>query len=214
MSHDLSELRLEYIARGLHENDLEDDPVKQFSIWFTEVLQLEVVMANAMVLATVDERGSPDARYVLLKEYSDTGFVFYTNTLSQKGAQLKRHPEAALVFYWKELHRQVRIKGAVELLPDATADSYFASRPRGSRISTLVATQSEVVPNQQYLHDKYLELQQQYGEDEVPRPDAWSGYRVIPESVEFWQGRENRLHDRILYTRENSEIWKITRLAP
>lgn len=214
MNHDLSELRLEYIAKGLHEDDIENDPVNQFARWFSEVLQLEVSMANAMVLATADEHGSPDARYVLLKDYSDSGFVFYTNSLSQKGSQLQHRPEAALVFYWKELHRQVRIKGNVERLTEEDADAYFSSRPRGSRISTLVATQSEAVPDQKFLHDRYLVLLDQYSEDTIPRPAEWSGYRVIPQAVEFWQGQENRLHDRILYTRENAKNWKITRLAP
>ena len=178
MNHDLSELRLEYIAKGLHEDDLEDDPVKQFARWFSEVLQLEVSMANAMVLATTDEQGFPDARYVLLKDYNDSGFIFYTNSLSQKGRQLKHRPQAALVFYWKELHRQVRIKGTVEQLSDEDADIYFASRPRGSRISSLVATQSETVPDQKFLHERYLALEDQYGEDAVPRPASWYGYRA------------------------------------
>jgi pyridoxamine 5'-phosphate oxidase len=170
MNHDLSDLRLEYIARGLHEDELEDEPVKQFERWFSEVMELDVSMANAMVLATVDEQGSPDARYVLLKEYSDAGFVFYSNALSHKGRQLQHRSEAALVFYWKELHRQIRIRGSVEQLPDEFADSYFTTRPRGSRISALVATQSDVIPDQKYLSDKYLELQEQFRDGDVPKP--------------------------------------------
>ncbi len=214
MNHDLSDLRMDYIAGGLHEDDLENNPVSQFSKWFSEVLKLEISMANAMILATVDEQGLPDARYVILKEYSEEGFIFYTNTLSPKGRQLKYRPEAALVFYWKELHRQVRIKGSVEQLSNDAADSYFKSRPKGSRISSLIATQSDVIPDQKFLHEKFLQLQSQYTDDDVPRPAEWSGYRVNPHTVEFWQGQENRLHDRILYTRENGENWKISRLAP
>ncbi|MGY8815678.1 MAG: pyridoxamine 5'-phosphate oxidase [Gammaproteobacteria bacterium] len=214
MSQDLSDLRREYIARGLNEDEISPDPVQQFELWFQEVQKINVDLANAMVLATASSNGLPSARYVLLKEYSDKGFVFYTNSLSQKGKEIHQQPQVALVFYWKELHRQIRIEGNVELLSSTLADKYFASRPRGSQISSWVATQSEVIPHQQFMHDKVNEITKRYTGKDIPRPESWLGYRVIPQLFEFWQGQENRLHDRIIYRLENNKDWLIHRLAP
>lgn len=214
MNQDLSDLRQEYISRGLHEEDVLDDPVKQFDLWFQEVQMMDIDLANAMVIATAGSDGKPSARYVLLKEYSHEGFVFYTSSLSQKGRELNERPQAALVFYWKELHRQIRVEGQVERLSAQAADNYFESRPRGSQISAWVAPQSEEIPDQKYMHDKFHELTEEYQGQPIPRPDVWLGYRVIPELFEFWQGQENRLHDRIVYLPEKSGGWSIRRLAP
>jgi pyridoxamine 5'-phosphate oxidase len=214
MSQDLSDLRQEYIAGGLHEADVSPDPVKQFDLWFQEALMMNIDLANAMVLATADGDGKPSARFVLMKEYSHDGIVFYSNRLSQKGREIEERAQAALVFYWKELHRQVRIEGQVVLLPAGIADEYFESRPRGSQISAWVATQSEVIPDQKFMHDKFDELNGTFEGRTVPRPEAWLGYRIIPGLFEFWQGQENRLHDRILYLADKAGSWSISRLAP
>lgn len=214
MSHDLSGHRTEYDYAGLHESTVGPDPFHLFGLWFQEALALNIELANAMVVATADSDGRPAARYVLLKEYSSAGFVFYTNSLSQKGRQIEHNPHAALVFYWKEMHRQIRIEGRVEQLGADKADSYFATRPRGSQISTWVASQSEVVPDRESLYARVEELTTQFENQVIPRPDAWTGYRVVPTRVEFWQGQENRLHDRLVYHRNDSGDWSMSRLAP
>ena len=214
MGKDLTELRREYVASGLHEDDVSKDPLHQFENWFNDVLKLEIELANAMVLATSNSDGLPSARYVLLKDYSKDGFVFYTSSLSQKGRHLHIRPQAALVFYWKEVHRQVRIEGSVELLAAEVADRFFESRPRGSQISAWVATQSDTIPAQEFMHEKVKELTHKFHDKPVPRPDSWLGYRVKPHRYEFWQGQENRLHDRIVYQSDNSGGWSINRLAP
>jgi pyridoxamine 5'-phosphate oxidase len=214
MRRDLSGLRLEYVSRGLREEDLQRDPLKQFESWFQQALELDISMANAMVLATADAEGRPSARYVLLKEYDEQGFVFYTNSMSLKGRQIKDNPLAALVFYWSDLHRQVRIEGGVEQLPDDKADRYFASRPRGSQISAWVGVQSDVIADRRHMQDKVAELEKRFHDQPVPRPESWTGYRVCPQLIEFWQGQENRLHDRIAYRRNGKGVWTISRLAP
>jgi len=214
MSPDISGLREEYQAGSLHERDMHKDPVSQFGTWFADALARKIKMANAMVLATADSNGRPTARYVLLKEYSEEGFVFYTSSLSLKGRQLAENPRGALVFYWRELHRQVRIEGGVEQLSGEKADKYFQTRPRGSQISAWVAVQSNVVAGREYLKNKAKELTQSFVNRPVPRPDPWIGYRVKLELVEFWQGQEDRLHDRIVYQRNDSGEWFLTRLAP
>ena len=211
---DISDLRLEYESIGLHEKDVDKDPVSQFGSWFQAALDRGIELANAMVLATADSKGRPTARYVLLKEYNNTGFVFYTNRLSRKGRDMEENPLAALVFYWKEMHRQVRIEGGVEQLPVEKADEYFKTRPRGSQISTWVAVQSDVIAGRENMKNKVTELTQRFLNRPVPRPESWAGYRVRPEVMEFWQGQENRLHDRIVYQREQSGKWIISRLAP
>ena len=211
---DINGLRVEYTSPGLEERDLRDDPVAQFEAWFDEAVTAEIPLANAMVLATADADGAPAARYVLLKGYDADGFVFYTSSLSRKGGELARNPRAALLFYWQPLHRQVRVEGPVERLPAERADLYFRSRPRDSQISAWVADQSQPVPDRDYLQDRVAELDRRFGDDPVPRPEAWLGYRVKPESLEFWQGQDNRLHDRILYRRDGAGGWTLTRLAP
>jgi pyridoxamine 5'-phosphate oxidase len=208
----LGKLRQEYMRAGLAEADAHPDPLLQFERWFKDALTAQLPLANAMTLATVTPEGAPDARIVLLKGVDDGAFVFYTNYESRKGRQLAARPEACLVFLWTQLERQVRIEGYVEKVTSAESDKYFLSRPAGARLSASASAQSEVVSERYFLESRVEELKKQYGEN-PPRPAHWGGYRVIPSTIEFWQGRENRLHDRLLYTLAGG-TWKIERLAP
>jgi pyridoxamine 5'-phosphate oxidase len=187
------------------------DPIDQFRDWF-ELAEREVPLAEAMTLATVDENGSPDARMVLLKGFGPDGFRFFTNYESDKGAQLEVNPRAALILYWRELDRQVRIRGKVERLSPDDSDAYFASRPRDSRIAATISPQSRPIEREE-LDRRYEQLERELGGADPERPASWGGYRIRPESVEFWQGRDSRMHDRLLYLREG-EGWRIERLAP
>lgn len=187
------------------------DPIDQFRDWF-ELAEREVPLAEAMTLATVDENGSPDARMVLLKGFGPDGFRFFTNYESDKGAQLEVNPLAALILYWRELDRQVRIRGKVERLSPDDSDAYFASRPRDSRIAATISPQSRRIEREE-LDRRYEQLERELGGANPERPGSWGGYLVRPESVEFWQGRDSRMHDRLLYVREG-EGWRIERLAP
>lgn len=214
MTVDFSELRRDYRHSVLDEAHIDPDPMKQFDIWFKHVVALGLELPNAVVLATASPNGRPTARYVLLKEYDQQGFVFYTHADSVKGKQLAENPRAALVFYWEPVHRQVRVEGSAERLDAAAAGAYFRTRPYGSRLSSRVATQSSVVEGRAHLEQRRAELDLQYCGGEVPVPESWTGYRVVPDSIEFWQGREDRLHDRVLYCRERTGTWKIRRLAP
>jgi pyridoxamine 5'-phosphate oxidase len=197
---------------GLSESHADPDPLRQFDIWLREAVQAGLPLPNAMTLATVDAAGNPAARIVLLKGLERGGFAFYTNYRSRKGRQLEARPAACLVFQWSELERQVRVEGAVEKVSAAESDAYFASRPLGARFSAWASEQSEVVPSRKTLEDEVAHAKQRYG-DNPPRPPHWGGYRVLPRSIEFWQGRADRLHDRLLYTRAG-EAWRIERLAP
>ena len=208
----IADLRQEYMRAGLAESDALADPLAQFERWFKEALAAQLPLANAMTLATVTPQGAPDARIVLLKGVDGGGFVFYTNYDSRKGKQLAARPEACLVFLWTQLERQVRIEGKVEEVAAADSDSYFASRPAGARLSARASAQSEVVASRAFLEAQVEKVKTQFGEN-PPRPAHWGGYRVIPAQIEFWQGRENRLHDRLLYRRAKDQ-WAIERLAP
>jgi pyridoxamine 5'-phosphate oxidase len=208
----IADLRQEYMRAGLREADALADPFAQFERWFQDALAARLPLANAMTLATVTPEGAPDARIVLLKGVEAGGFVFYTNYASRKGKQLAARAEACLVFFWSELERQVRIDGKVDKVSLSESDLYFASRPVGARLSAHASAQSEVVRDRQTL-ESALEKQRRLHGDNPPRPAHWGGYRVIPERLEFWQGRENRLHDRLLYRRDG-ERWTIERLAP
>lgn len=192
---------------------MQADPIIEFESWFQQAVELELEIPNAMVLATVDEHGKPAARYVLLKSVDEKGFVFFSHSVSAKGQQLAKNPAAALVFYWSPLHRQVRVEGRVEQLAASDADEYFASRPYGSRIAVWVADQSSTIESREFMEERVKLLEDQYP-DSVPRPGTWVGYRVIPEAIEFWQGRESRLHDRILYEKGADDGWSMKRLAP
>ena len=214
MSRDISGLRQDYISKSLHENDMHKDPVAQFDGWFQEALDQDIELPNAMVLATADRHGKPAARYVLLKEYGKEGFIFYTDSASNKGEQLEDNPQAALVFYWSKMHRQIRIEGSVVLLPSEKADEYFWSRPHGSQITTLVAPQSSTISNREFMYNKAEQLVQQFHDQSVPRPTSWLGYCVRPVLFEFWQGQENRLHDRLVYRQGNDGNWTLSRIAP
>jgi pyridoxamine 5'-phosphate oxidase len=197
----------------LDEGDVAADPIEQFRAWFDEAVKAELPMVNAMTLATCSPAGQPSARMVLLKGMDARGLVFYTDYNSRKARELESNARAALLFYWIELEREVRIEGAVEHTSAAESDAYFASRPAGSRIAAVASDQSAVVANRQVLEARYAQIEARYGAT-PPRPANWGGYRVIPETIEFWQGRANRLHDRLLYTHNTGGNWNIVRLAP
>ena len=196
----------------LHRSALADDPIEQFSDWFVRA-EREVPLAHAMTLATVDPDGSPDARMVLLKGFGPQGFRFFTNLSSSKARQLEATPRAALVLYWRELDRQVRIRGPAERLLEGASDEYFASRPREAQIGAWASPQSEPLPDRAALDVHLKEVEERFSGVNVPRPPFWGGYALRPEEIEFWQGQAARLHDRFLYTREG-EGWRIERLAP
>ena len=208
----LASLRQEYMRAGLSESDADRDPMRQFERWFEDALRAKLPLPNAMTLATVARDGAPAARVVLLKGVERGGFVFYTNYRSRKGRELDERAQACLVFMWSELERQVRITGRVEKVDAADSDAYFVTRPVGSRLSAWASEQSEKVSSRAVLEKAMAEAKARYG-DSPPRPTHWGGYRVTPAQIEFWQGRADRLHDRLLYTRAAGN-WKIERLAP
>jgi pyridoxamine 5'-phosphate oxidase len=208
----IADLRQEYMRAGLAEGGAERDALRQFERWFEEALAAKLPLPNAMTLATVAPGGAPSARIVLLKGVDQSGFQFYTNYRSRKGRELDARPAACLLFAWAELERQVRVDGRVERVAAAESDAYYASRPLGARLSAWASPQSERVPDRLSLEKSMDMVRQRYGEN-PPRPPHWGGYRVLAESVEFWQGRADRLHDRLVYTRAGAG-WKIERLAP
>lgn len=208
----IAALRRDYMGERLDEGDLAADPFTQFHRWFDEALRAELPMPNAMTLATAGADGAPSARIVLLKGIDHGGFVFYTNYRSRKGRELAANPRAALVFHWNDLEREVRIEGSVEQVSAAESDDYFASRPLPSRHAAIASPQSEVVASRAVLEAGFAAAEAAHG-DSAPRPAHWGGYRVTPASVEFWQGRPSRLHDRLLYTLQDGH-WTISRLAP
>jgi pyridoxamine 5'-phosphate oxidase len=206
-------IRKEYRLKQLNEQDVHSDPLVQFKKWFQEALLAEVNEPNAMNLSTVKASGRPSSRIVLLKGVEQGGFVFYTNYESSKGQALKHHPFASLCFFWPELERQVRIEGKVSKVNATTSNDYFNSRPLESRLGAWVSNQSQVIDGREILEQKLAEVKKQYTVD-VPRPEHWGGYVLLPDYIEFWQGRESRLHDRIAYTASDSNTWSMSRLAP
>jgi pyridoxamine 5'-phosphate oxidase len=210
----LTDLRREYASRALDEQDAHADPIEQFAIWFAEALQSQLLDVNAMTLATASATGEPSARTVLLKGADQNGFVFYTNYSSAKGRDLAANPRAALLFFWAELERQVRITGSVTKTTAAESDQYFHSRPIESQIGAAISEQSRPIEHRSVLERKFEELVTKYKDAEVPRPANWGGYRLTPDAIEFWQGRKSRLHDRMLYTRQADGSWTRSRLAP
>ena len=213
MSDDFSDLRQEYRHVALLEQEADANPVEQFKDWFGQAVDYGVPLPNAMALATATRDGKPNVRFVLLKDVSEEGFTFYTHSVSVKGREIAENPDVALVFYWTQMHRQVRVEGRAHLLSHEEADAYFNTRPHDSRLAVWVADQSVEIESREFLESRMAEIAEQYPGESVPRPATWTGYRVVPERIEFWQGRESRLHDRLLYTREEGG-WKIVRLAP
>ena len=212
MAVDLTKLRIELRKRGLSRSNLDDDPVKQFSLWFTEAIDSGIVEPSAMSLATADE-SEIGIRTVLLKYFDDKGFVFYTNYKSKKSRQIETRPEAALLFSWLTLERQIKIVGSVEKVSSLESIKYFASRPKDSQIGAWASKQSTTISSRDILQSQFESMKQKFSSGEVPLPDFWGGYRVIPRTIEFWQGRESRLHDRFVYQR-NKDGWTISRLSP
>jgi pyridoxamine 5'-phosphate oxidase len=210
----IAHLRKEYRNASLSEQDVLKDPIQQFALWFDNALEAKVQEPNAMTLATASKKGIPSARIVLLKGFDTEGFVFYTNYESHKGKDLKENPYAALVFFWHDLERQIRIEGKIKKVKSGESDLYFHSRPKESRLGAWASPQSQVIEDRQILEETFEELASSYEHTEPPRPDFWGGYRLIPNKIEFWQGRPSRMHDRILFKKSAKGNWKIVRLAP
>jgi pyridoxamine 5'-phosphate oxidase len=209
----VADLRKDYGQASLDEKDVADDPVQQFARWFEEALKAEVNEPNAMGVSTVDERGRPSSRIVLIKQFDERGFTWYTNYDSQKGKQLSGNPFASLLFFWSELERQVRIEGTVERTSAEESDKYFNSRPLKSRLSAIASRQSAPIASRADLEHNYEDVARQFGET-PQRPDNWGGFRLVPERIEFWQGRRSRFHDRVVYTRQEDGSWTRQRLQP
>jgi pyridoxamine 5'-phosphate oxidase len=210
---DASSLRQEYTSAGLDRADVDPDPIVQFHEWFENAVDADLHEPNAMILATAAEDGRPSARTVLLKGYDERGFVFYTNYEGRKADEIEVNPMCALLFYWGELERQIRIEGRASRLSSEESDAYFAGRPRGSRLGAWASEQSRPVEDRSILEERVRALEAEYEGREIPRPPFWGGYRVEPDTIEFWQGRESRLHDRLVYRRSGGR-WKIVRLQP
>ena len=211
---DIAALREDYVAHGLRRADLDPDPIKQFAKWFGEAAAAQIRDVNAMSLATVDADGKPSVRIVLLKAISDRGFVFFTNYRSEKARQLEANPHAGLNLFWVQLARQIRINGTVEKTSHQESEEYFHTRPAGSQLGAWASSQSEVIPNREALEAKLTEVTDRFAGGVIPLPPHWGGYRVVPDTIEFWQGRTNRLHDRFRYTRQDDGSWLIERLSP
>jgi pyridoxamine 5'-phosphate oxidase len=207
------ELRERFMAEGLDSDQLDGDPIAQFQRWYGQAIDARLPEPNAMSLATVDADGQPSLRTVLLKLYDAAGFVFFTNYHSRKAQQMDGNDQVALLFPWVALARQVKILGRAERIPTAESLKYFATRPRGSRIGAWSSPQSQVIGSRSLLEEKVAEMKRRFGDGEIPLPDFWGGYRVVPISIEFWQGRGSRLHDRFRYTKEG-DSWRVERLAP
>ena len=213
-SDQLAALRRDYSERGLRRSELNADPVAQFQTWLHEALENQLLEPNAMILATVDHAGHPWTRTVLLKICDHRGFSFFTNYTGAKAKHLDNEPRAALTFWWGGLERQVNITGTVEKVSPNESDAYFASRPVASRLGAWASQQSSVLSNREELEERFAEVRARYHNDDIPRPESWGGYRLVPQTIEFWQGRRSRLHDRFRYTREEANRWRIDRLAP
>jgi pyridoxamine 5'-phosphate oxidase len=209
---ELADLRRDFSTQGLTESDVDASPFFQFARWMDEAVKSEIPDANAMTLATVGEDGRPDARVVLLKYYGETGFAFFTNYESKKGTDLNSKPYAALHFFWPQLDRQVSVHGRVEKTSQEESERYFNSRPVESRLAAWASNQSRIIASREILENRFAEFRDKFG-DEVPLPPYWGGYRLTPDRFEFWQGRQNRLHDRLCYTLVD-EIWNLARLSP
>ena len=213
MNKSIADIRSDYRLSTLNENDIAANPIEQFTRWWNDAISSKVIEVNAMTLATSTKDGKPSARIVLLKDYDEKGFVFYTNYESHKGRELEENPNAALIFFWKEIERQVRIEGTVEKVSVEESDAYFNSRPEGSRIAAWASPQSKKINNRNLLEQNVINYKEEF-KNSIPRPPHWGGYRVMPLKIEFWQGRTSRLHDRIEFTKTSEGSWKAERLAP
>ena len=211
---DIQDIRSEYLSASLSEKDTHNDPIKQFEKWFNEALQAEVQEPTAMTLATATSDGRPSARIVLLKGFDNNGFVFYTNYLSRKGKEIAKNPLGAILFFWETLERQVRIEGVIEKVSREDSEKYFQTRPRASQLGAIASPQSQEIADREILEKKYGEVEAEYADKDILKPSYWGGYVLKPRLVEFWQGRESRLHDRILYKKIDNQNWKKVRLAP
>lgn len=214
MKTTIAGLRRNYSQKKLLEGQVARNPFRQFEKWWKTTLRSAIPEPNAMLLATASKKGIPSGRVVLLKDYSDKGFVFFTNYESAKAKQLNENPRASLVFFWKELERQVRITGTVRKIKERESDVYFSTRPTNSRIGAWASPQSRIITGRRWLDDNFRGMQSQFEGKKISRPAHWGGYIVKPSAIEFWQGRPNRLHDRLLYTLQKNGRWKMVRLAP
>ena len=214
MAADIGQLRKEYSLHSLTETGVAALPLDQFTQWWNQAIQSDIEEVNAMALSTINKEGRPESRIVLLKGYSEKGFVFFTNYESNKGDQLQQHAHCSLLFFWKELERQVRINGRAEKISTQESDAYFNSRPEGSKIGAWASPQSQVVESQEWLHENFERIKARYNNNTISRPPHWGGFAVRPDSMEIWQGRPSRMHDRIRYSLQQDGGWKIERLAP
>ncbi|MGP0063325.1 MAG: pyridoxamine 5'-phosphate oxidase [Isosphaeraceae bacterium] len=214
MNEKIDELRKDYQLFRLREEDVDPDPIRQFRVWFDHAVLSEVPEVNAMALASSTPDGRPSVRIVLLRGIDERGFSFFTNYESRKGQELASNPYASVVFFWQGLERQIRIEGQVERVSAEESDRYFHGRPTGSRIGAWASPQSQIIPSREVLEAQIRDLESQYPDGSIPRPPNWGGYRLVPDSIEFWQGRPSRLHDRLRYTRQSEGGWLIERLAP
>ena len=214
MGHPIATIRRDYKLQSLLEKDAAENPIEQFGHWWKDAVDSQIDEVNAMVLATVDAHGAPSARIVLLKEYTEKGFVFFTNYLSKKGQDIAVNPKVSLVFFWKELERQVNISGTIEKVPEKESETYFQSRPAGSRIGAWASPQSSVIADRKVIENNFLQYEEKFGTSHIPRPAHWGGYLVKPNAIEFWQGRSSRLHDRLKYRLTEAATWVMERLAP
>ena len=213
---DITHLRKEYCKTGLKREDLDDSPYSQFNKWFEQAQAADLDEPNAMSISTVSAHGEPSSRTVLLKLYDDRGFVFFTNYNSQKAREIEHNPQVALLFPWLALERQIRISGRAEKISSKESFNYFTSRPKGSQIGAWISPQSQIIESRDFLKSKLAEMKAKFSSGKIPLPNAWGGYRIIPNKFEFWQGRSNRLHDRFVYqkTEDKQHHWNIHRLAP
>lgn len=200
MSNTKDNLNKQFGLFELKESDMDSNPIKQFGAWYDDALRADLIHPNAFTLTTSTKAGKPSARVVLLKDYDDSGFVFYSNSDSKKGSDLSDNPYAGFCFWWGKLERQIRIEGRIEIVSQVEADAYFATRPRGSQLGAWASNQSSVIPNREILEERVLEFEDKFKDTDVPRPPYWNGYRLAPDLIEFWQGRDNRLHDRLRYS--------------
>ena len=213
-NNSIAAMRKVYQLKSLLEKDVNDDPIKQFESWWQEAINSQAEEPNAMTLATCSASGKPSARIVLLKGINENGFVFFTNYQSRKAQEIKENSFVALVFFWKELERQIRIEGNVKKISGKESDEYFSVRPRESQLGAWSSPQSSVIKNAEFLHENMKKYKDQFHSKEIPRPDFWGGYLVEPNLIEFWQGKPGRLHDRLQYSLGNNGVWKLQRLAP